>query len=51
MHDPKLAHHMADAFLRQLKHLGVERVCVAPGSRSTVLAIHALELFGDKYVK
>jgi len=47
MHNPALAHHWAEVFLKQLKSLGVERVCIAPGSRSTVLAIQAARIFGD----
>lgn len=47
MHNPALAHHWAEIFLKQLKALGVERVCIAPGSRSTILAIQAARIFGD----
>ena len=46
MSDPNLAHRWACAFLSQLRSLGVERVFVAPGSRSTVLALQAFTIFG-----
>ena len=46
MHDPLLAHTWAYVFLTQLRELGVGRVCIAPGSRSTVLAIQAARVFG-----
>lgn len=47
MHDPILAHRWAHVFLTQLRSLGVERVCIAPGSRSTVLAIQAARIFDE----
>ena len=50
MSDPNLAHRWAYTFLDQLRSLGVERVFVAPGSRSTVLALQAFTLFGDKLI-
>jgi 2-succinyl-5-enolpyruvyl-6-hydroxy-3-cyclohexene-1-carboxylate synthase len=50
MSDPNLAHQWAYTFLTQLRSLGVERVFVAPGSRSTVLALQAFNLFGKNYI-
>ncbi len=47
MTDPNLAHRWAYTFLRQLQSLGVQRVFVAPGSRSTVLALQAFTIFGE----
>lgn len=47
MHNPTVAHRWAETFLRQLKALGVERICLAPGSRSTVLAMQASRIFDD----
>lgn len=50
MSDPKLAHRWAYTFLTQLRSLGVERVFVAPGSRSTVLALQAYNLFQENLI-
>jgi 2-succinyl-5-enolpyruvyl-6-hydroxy-3-cyclohexene-1-carboxylate synthase len=50
MSDPNLAHRWAYTFLTQLRSLGVERVFVAPGSRSTVLALQAFNLFGKNLI-
>jgi len=50
MSDPNLAHRWAYTFLTQLRSLGVERVFVAPGSRSAVLALQAFNIFGTNLV-
>lgn len=50
MFDPNLAHRWAYTFLTQLQSLGVERVFVAPGSRSTVLALQAYNLFRENLI-
>jgi 2-succinyl-5-enolpyruvyl-6-hydroxy-3-cyclohexene-1-carboxylate synthase len=50
MSDPNLAHRWAYTFLAQLRSLGVEHVFVAPGSRSTVLALQAFNLYKDNLV-
>ena len=50
MSDPNLAHRWAYTFLTQLRSLGVERVFVAPGSRSTVLALQAYNIFGKNLI-
>lgn len=50
MFDPNLAHRWAYTFLTQLQSLGVERVFVAPGSRSTVLALQAYNLFQENLI-
>jgi 2-succinyl-5-enolpyruvyl-6-hydroxy-3-cyclohexene-1-carboxylate synthase len=50
MSEPNLAHRWAYTFLTQLHSLGVERVFVAPGSRSTVLALQAYNLYQDKLI-
>jgi 2-succinyl-5-enolpyruvyl-6-hydroxy-3-cyclohexene-1-carboxylate synthase len=50
MSDPDLAHRSVYTFLAQLQSLGVERVFVAPGSRSTVLALQAYNLFGSNLI-
>ena len=50
MSDPNLAHRWAYTFLTQLRSLGVERVFVAPGSRSTVLALQAYNIFRNDLI-
>lgn len=50
MSDPNLAHRWAYTFLTQLRSLGVEKIFVAPGSRSTVLALQAYNLFRDNLI-
>ena len=46
MHNPAIAHVWVNEFLLELRDLGVKAVAIAPGSRSTVLASRAAEIFG-----